>query len=97
MRESPGREGEPTEREREGGGKEGDTRFHGMQMRGGRRGEGNGRGGLRPTSVLEEEGRTTPPAWLEPLHGGQGRNERCKVIKANVHHLVGDLKARNFL
>lgn len=26
-----------------------------------------------------------------------GRNERCKVIKANVHHLVGDLKARNFL
>lgn len=29
--------------------------------------------------------------------GPRGRNERCKVIKANVHHLVGDLKARNFL
>jgi len=29
--------------------------------------------------------------------GPGGRNERCKVIKANVHHLVGDLKARNFL
>ena len=25
------------------------------------------------------------------------RNERCKVITANVRQLVGDLKARNFL
>lgn len=36
---------------------------------------------------------------LLPVDDGDpgGRNERCKVIKANVHHLVGDLKARNFL
>lgn len=86
------------EREREEGrGNEGDTRFHGMQMRGGRR---EWRGRLCPTTVLSEERRALlPPPRLERLHddGGRGRNERCKVIKANVHHLVGDLKARNFL
>lgn len=68
-----------------------------MQMRGGRR---EWRGRLCPTTVLSEERRALlPPPRLERLHddGGRGRNERCKVIKANVHHLVGDLKARNFL
>lgn len=44
------------------GGNEGDTRFHGMQMRGGgRRREGKGRkrrGRLCPTTVLSEERRT---------------------------------------
>lgn len=41
-------------------------------MRGGRRGEGNGRGGLRPTSVLEEEGRTTPPLGWNRSTGAKG-------------------------
>lgn len=47
----------------------------------------------RRKEVLFSEGLRPPPAERE----ARGRNERCKVIKANVHHLVGDLKARNFL
>lgn len=43
--------------------------------------------------VLFAAGLRPPPVERE----ARGRNERCKVIKANVHHLVGDLKARNFL
>lgn len=49
--------------------------------------------------VLSFLGGELRPSPFSPSTTGAsgGRNERCKVIKANVHHLVGDLKARNFL
>ena len=95
------REGE-REGEREGGRGEGDTRFHRMQMRGGRRrGHGWNRDGMKRKECVQLclafSRQDRARGWITPDDGGQGRNERCKVIKANVHHLVGDLKARNFL
>lgn len=96
MRESPGREGEPTEREREGG----EGRRYSFSRNANERWKKGGREWARWSPSDERSrrrGKNYSPPWLEPLHGGQGRNERCKVIKANVHHLVGDLKARNFL
>lgn len=58
-----------------------------------REGEKQGREREWRKEVLFSEGLRPPPVERE----ARGRNERCKVIKANVHHLVGDLKARNFL
>jgi len=55
----------------------------------------------RRKEVLSSLGGELRPSPFSPPPvndgGSGGRNERCKVIKANVHHLVGDLKARNFL
>lgn len=53
----------------------------------------------RRKEVLSSLGGELRPSPFSPstTGGPGGRNERCKVIKANVHHLVGDLKARNFL
>lgn len=65
----------------------------GQSERGAVGGREKATGTRRRKEVLFAEGLKPPPVE----RAARGRNERCKVIKANVHHLVGDLKARNFL
>lgn len=62
------------------------------------RGEGRGVEGRGGRGMGDEERSKAAVALsFSSSTDARGRNERCKVIKANVHHLVGDLKARNFL
>lgn len=58
--------------------------------------------GIQMRVIYREEVRSgghRGEGWLpfRTCKSREGRDEGCKVIKANVRHLVEDLKARNFL